>query len=594
MKRRDFLHTLAATTTTSLAPLASANPIVRRVRPGEAGWPSAESWARLNQEVGGTLQRVAPVFGACAGAAASAACGDERRYHDNPYWIGDQAGGTQNSGWLDAWRPALSAYAVKARNAGDVAAAVNFARKNALRLVVKGGGHSYLGTSNAPDSLLVWTRALNSVKLHEAFVPIGCEGRLAPVPAVSAGAGAMWIDLYHAVTTRAGRYVQGGGCMTVGVAGLVQSGGFNSFSKCFGTAAANLLEAEIVSADGQVKVVNPARDPDLFWAIKGGGGGTFGVVTRVTLRTHDLPVHFGAAWGKIKATSDAAFVQLIARFMDLYQQALFNPHWGEHVHLGPDNTLELNMISQGLDSSEVHAVWRPFFAWVKSSPELFTIASPVGCDAWHARGWWDVEKNQSMAADPRPGAPSHHGWTRGDIGELSVLLHGYDSLWLPAALLEQRKTLDAALFAASRHQMLRLFFGKGLAGATPAVREAALQTATNPAVVDAFVLVIIADGEKAADPAQGSQPGNLQGARGNADAIAKAAATLRRIAPHSGSYVSESNYFNPNWQQEYWGANYARLQAIKAKADPDGLFYVYHGVGSEAWSDNGFTRRALG
>jgi FAD/FMN-containing dehydrogenase len=92
------------------------------------------------------------------------------------------------------------------------------------------------------------------------------------------------MDLYHAVTMAAGRYVQGGSCATVGVAGLVQSGGYNWFSKAFGTAAANLLEAEIVTADGKVRIVNACNDPELFWALQGGGGGTFGVVTRVTLR----------------------------------------------------------------------------------------------------------------------------------------------------------------------------------------------------------------------------------------------------------------------------------------------------------------------
>jgi hypothetical protein len=62
----------------------------------------------------------------------------------------------------------------------------------------------------------------------------------------------------------------------------------------FGTAASQLLEAELVTADGRIRIVNPRRDPDLFWAPKGGGGGTFGVVTRVTLRTHDLPTSFGS------------------------------------------------------------------------------------------------------------------------------------------------------------------------------------------------------------------------------------------------------------------------------------------------------------
>ena len=149
-----------------------------------------------------------------------------------------------------------------------------------LRLVVKGTGHSYLGTSNAPDSLLVWTRGMNAVTLHDSFVGQGCEGKVAPVPAVTAEAGCVWIDLYTAVTTNAGRYVQGGGCTDVGVAGLVQSGGFGSFSRGFGTAASGLLEAEIVTADGAIRIANACTNPDLFWALKGGGGGSWGVVTK--------------------------------------------------------------------------------------------------------------------------------------------------------------------------------------------------------------------------------------------------------------------------------------------------------------------------
>jgi len=120
----------------------------------------------------------------------------------------------------------------------------------------------------------------------------------------------MWMQAYDAVTTRAGRYVQGGGCTTVGVAGLVQSGGFGSFSKNYGTAAAALLEAEIVTADGTARIANACVNPDLFWGIKGGGGGSLGVVTKLTLRTRELPDYFGGVFGTIKAKSDAAFRRL--------------------------------------------------------------------------------------------------------------------------------------------------------------------------------------------------------------------------------------------------------------------------------------------
>jgi hypothetical protein len=305
MKRRSFLSSLAmtaASTLPSLKPALAGGLLAqlsyRRVRPTDAEWPDAASWAKLNAAVGGNLIKVHALFQGCLAEPDRTPCLDARKNIGNPYWIGDHPAGTENSGWLDAWTPAPSAYALKARHSGDVAAGILFAREKRLRLVVKGGGHSYLGTSNAPDSLLIWTRAMNKVTLHDAFIGQGCAGRVAPVPAVSAGAGAMWMDLYQAVTTEGGRYVQGGSCTTVGVAGLVQSGGFNSFSKRFGTAAAGLLEAEIVTADGRVRVVNECNHPDLFWALKGGGGGTFGVVTRVTLRTHELPRFFGAAGGK--------------------------------------------------------------------------------------------------------------------------------------------------------------------------------------------------------------------------------------------------------------------------------------------------------
>ena len=76
----------------------------------------------------------------------------------------------------------------------------------------------------------------------------------------------------------------------------------------------------------------------------------------------------------------------------------------------------------------------------------------------------------------------------------------------------------------------------------------------------------------------------------HARAVDEAAAELRKIVLVPGSYVSESNYFNESWQQAFWGNNYQRLLAVKAKYDPDGLFFVHHGVGSEAWSPDGFTR----
>ena len=597
MHRRNLLKGVASLPLLALSPSRPARPAaaatpLRRVRPGDPGWPTAADWQKLNGAVGGALLPVHALFSACESDRGSAACKDALGNVHNPFYIGDQPAGTQVSGWLDAWTPAPSAYALKARNSADVAAAVSFARERRLRLAVKGGGHSYQGTSNAPDSLLIWTRAMNQVTLHDAFVPAGCGEKLKPVPAVSTGAGAMWIDLYDAVTTRAGRYVQGGGCTSVGVAGLVQSGGFGGFSKGFGTGAAGLLEAEVVTADGRVRTVNACSDPDLYWAIKGGGGGSFGVVTRLTLRTHELPQYFGAAWGKLQAQSDDAFRRLLAQFIDFYAKNLFNPHWGEQVRIGSDNTFEISMVCQGLDAKQAAEAWRPLFEWIHSEPRDFTILDRPDAGAKPARPWWQVAGNRSMIPDKRPGAAPHHGWWEGDQDQVGAFWHGFDSVWLPATLLAgaERVRLVEALFAASRHEEIELHMNKGLAGAPAEAIAATLDTATNPAVIAACALAIIANGEGPRYPGMGSTPADAATAHADARAVDQAIAQLRRIVPDAGSYVSESNYFNAAWQQAFWGKNYQRLRTVKDRYDPDGLFVVHHGVGSEDWSADGFTR----
>jgi FAD/FMN-containing dehydrogenase len=386
--------------------------------------------------------------------------------------------------------------------------------------------------------------------------------------------------------------VQGGGCTDVGVAGLVQSGGFGSMSKGFGTAAANLLEAEVVTADGRVLIANACTNPDLFWALKGGGGGSWGVVTQLTLRTYDLPEHFGSAWARIKASDDAAFRRLLMRFVDFYADNLLNPHWGEQVSVHSDNTLEISMVCQGLDTDQIKATWQPFFDGVNASPQEFTIADERGARAVKAQNWWKIEGNDSMIPDRRPGAPRYHGWWQGDQDQVGAYLYGFDSAWLPASLLrkDQQQRLVEALFAGSRHKKIDLHFNKGLAGATAETIAAARDTATNPAVCDAFALAIIADGGAAAFPGIPHSAIDLKTAHANAHAIDQAIAALRAVAPDAGSYVSESNYFNTDWQRAFWGDHYARLRNVKQRYDPDGLFFVRHGVGSEEWSDDGFTR----
>ena len=176
--------------------------------------------------------------------------------------------------------------------------------------------------------------------------------------------------------------------------------------------------------------------------------------------------------------------------------------------------------------------------------------------------------------------------------EVGVFLRGYESAWLPASLLEkeQQKRLADALVASSRHWEVALHFNKGLAGGPPEAVAAARDTATNPAVLSAFALAIIAGGGPPVYPGISGHEPDLTASRKDAVAIGKAMDELRKIVPDPGSYVSESNFFDQSWQQSFWGPNYPRLRAVKTKYDPAGLFFVHHGVGSEEWSADGFAR----
>lgn len=166
----------------------------------------------------------------------------------------------------------------------------------------------------------------------------------------------------------------------------------------------------------------------------------------------------------------------------------------------------------------------------------------------------------------------------------------YKSAWLPASLLGEQARLVDALFEASRHWEVGLHFNKGIAGAGPDEIAAVRDTATNPQVTESFALAIIAMGGPPAFPGMPPVERDEARARNVSERIDESMAALMTVAPGAGAYVSESDYFQPDWQSAFWGANYPRLAAAKRKYDPHGLFFVHHGVGSEAWSADGFTR----
>jgi FAD/FMN-containing dehydrogenase len=172
---------------------------------------------------------------------------------------------------------------VHVESTGDVAAAVRWADRFDVRLVARSGGHSYAGYSSTGDGVVLDLSRLRGIRVS--------GGR------ATVGPGAQLIDVQRALTRR-GLSVPAGSCPTVGVGGLALGGGHGLAGRRFGLTSDNLVAARIVTADGRVRRVDARTNEDVYWACRGGGGGNFGVVTSLTLRTHRAPgaAYFFVSW----------------------------------------------------------------------------------------------------------------------------------------------------------------------------------------------------------------------------------------------------------------------------------------------------------
>lgn len=194
--------------------------------------------------------------------------------------------------------PALIA---RCADAEDVSAAIRFARAHALGISVKGGGHDYAGNTVGEGTLLLDLSTMKSVEVDP-------DARLARI-----GAGCTWADV-DAATTPHGLAASGGTVSTVGVAGFTLGGGAGWLARKAGLAVDNLRSARVVTADGEIRTASETENPDLFWAIRGGGG-NFGVVTTFETALHPIPEQILA--GQVIYPGDRA-----AELLRFYRDAL--------------------------------------------------------------------------------------------------------------------------------------------------------------------------------------------------------------------------------------------------------------------------------
>ncbi|MEV0464983.1 FAD-dependent oxidoreductase [Nocardia tengchongensis] len=187
----------------------------------------------------------------------------------------DSGYGTAKLAYNPVFDTRTPAAVAQVANASDVQACVNAAASARIRVAARSGGHSYGGYSTPDNGLVVDLGAMNGVEVK-------------PDGTAIIGAGARLMDVYSTLA-KAGRCLPAGSCPTVGIAGLTLGGGIGVLTGKYGLTCDNLISAQVVTADGTVRTASATSEPDLFWALRGGGGGNFGIVTSFTFKTVAAP-----------------------------------------------------------------------------------------------------------------------------------------------------------------------------------------------------------------------------------------------------------------------------------------------------------------
>jgi FAD/FMN-containing dehydrogenase len=408
---------------------------------------------------------------------------------------------------FDAIRPQA---VVLCESLADVQKTVRWARKHDMHIVPRSGGHSYGGYSTTTGAVVDLSR-LNAVSL-------AANGRAAT------GAGAQLLDVYTRLFTR-GRTVPAGTCATVGIAGLAQGGGIGMSARKFGLTCDNLLEATVVLADGRAVVANAQEHPDLFWALRGGGGGNFGIVTRFVFRTYpvDDVVTYALEW----PWADAK------RVIQAWQQ--FAPH-------APDELFSVLNVSTAVGGSPQIICAGQFYG---SEKDLRSLMQPVA-NAGTLLRFRTVPRSYLSAAQMWSGARGRSTFA----GKSSYSNRPLSSAGIDALL----RQIEARRHTGSGSGSV-LFDSYG--GAINRIPKAQTAFVHRDALFSLQYLAYWNAGARAAP--------NI--------------AWLRRCFAALRPYVSAFAYQNyidpdlPNWQNAYYGSNLPRLQQIKRAYDPRNVFH---------------------
>lgn len=225
----------------------------------------------------------------------------------------------------------VPSYYIEVKEAGDAIAAFEFARTHNVTLVIKNSGHDYLSRNSQKGSLALWVHTLKGLQHHEDFTPESCGSPSAPAGrAITAAAGETTGDIYVFASAHNSTFVGGYSGTIAASGGYVTGGGHSVLAPVYGMAADRVVQFRIVTPDGELRTANRCQNPDLFFALRGGGGGTFGVVLEATHRVEPaVPIAMASIKLPSNITADVAmqWVELQARESLRWGRE----GWGGHV-----------------------------------------------------------------------------------------------------------------------------------------------------------------------------------------------------------------------------------------------------------------------
>lgn len=539
--------------------------------PGDADWPSVADWATLNATVGGSLIANVPIGAVCR---HSYKLGDDTittydeeacdALRDNWFYSTTHIGSssspmaypfTNNScnPFVGPDAPCTvgyhSTYTVNVSRVSDIQSAVRFSKENNVRLVIRNSGHDYLGKSTGAHALSVWTHHLKSMQLIETYQSDSSDYQ---GPAIKMGAGIEVSEAYEFASSH-NLMVVGGNCPNVAMAGgYTQGGGISLLSSKYGLAADQVLTWEVVLASGELVTASPTENPDLFWALRGGGGGTFGIVVSMTAKA--FPDTFFSSANLIVANNGE-------NTDDIFSAV------GTYLKSLP------SLVDAG---AWVVSVWAPIGFMVL--PALMPGMHPAELDAYLAP---TRAKLDELGLEYQYSSVEHVNFlaaSRAMAVAYNVSDYHAGGRLVPRELVQDDASIES-LVGAIRHIGSNGFMA-GVAFNVAHAVDSPDDVAVNPHFRKSLFNAAVGL------PIDYSDDNYTANNKATQDKLTyDLLPALDAIMPEGsgGAYLSETDFQDPNFKSNFYGGHYNRLLEIKQKYDPDDLFYAKTAVGSDRW-----------